>query len=945
MLFVILFCSSQISSQTADFKNKFSDADYYFLFEDYSKALKIYLELYDSDKTNANINYLIGLCYVQSVKDKEKIKAIPFLEYASKNINPKYVEGKYKETKAPIYSLYYLAFAYKLNNQFEKAIESYRAYISYLNPKDREEMHNALKEIEACTYAMKLIQVPVNLESIKGNDFADKNKDAGVKADSSVSVNVDNSFIKSTSEESFPIVSFDGSFMIFSMGVNNSFPQEVQSLNFDFDQYKTDDIYYSLKNANGQWETPVNIMKQLKAKSQVAPVCLSHDGKTLYFVQDDSDNGNIYSSKFENGNWTPMTLVKGDINTRQWESHASLSPDDKTMYFTSARKGGFGGLDIYKSTLKDNGEWGKAENLGQVINTPEDEETPFLLPDGKTLFFSSRGHKNIGGFDIFLSNLDKDGKWSKPLNAGYSLNTVNNDFAYINIIDKQLALTPLNRTDLRDKYSGTEDKGNSYKLIINTENPIAPSFDIKGTVVFKPGKMNYPDNFEISVLDSIRNVKLPNISKNDLSGEYSFKASAGVYLIKFATAGYKEYTQRVLLPEIYTPSTIIINVELIPTDAGEDVVAQADIVFDYEKNFPDRETNRKVNLITYKNVRDSLRLLAENTEKNKDTQKNNVNSDITKNNETQLTADNKNKDSKTSNLNNKNNQQDGKNIVADNKDTKNNKDQSTNKNNADLSGNTVVNNVLFDFDCVKPKEFKDNLDKLAKYITSNQNCKVLIEGHSDNQGEENYKQIISDMRADFINKYLVENGALKGNIATKGYSSTKPIASEISRDTRKYNRRAEFKVSGECNKLIIEPIVVPEISGIIYSVKVSNLLFAFDSLNISENPNLDKLAAYLKQNTTCVVEIVGHSDAQGKDSYKQFVSQERANNIRKTLIRMGVNSVNLSARGESDSKQISIDNSPETRKFNRRVEFIVLKEGDQKLIIEPIKVPTAFQLK
>ena len=112
-------------AQTAAYKEKFSDADYYFLFEEYGKALKLFQELYTKDQKNANINYLIGLCYIQSIKDKEKVQAIPYLEYATQFINPKYKEGKYKETQAPVYSLYYLAFAYRLDKKFEKAIECF----------------------------------------------------------------------------------------------------------------------------------------------------------------------------------------------------------------------------------------------------------------------------------------------------------------------------------------------------------------------------------------------------------------------------------------------------------------------------------------------------------------------------------------------------------------------------------------------------------------------------------------------------------------------------------------------------------------------------------------------------------------------------------------------------------------------------------------------------
>ncbi|HXU27573.1 MAG TPA: hypothetical protein VN698_10100, partial [Bacteroidia bacterium] len=120
----------------------------------------------------------------------------------------------------------------------------------------------------------------------------------------------------------------------------------------------------------------------------------------------------------------------GGVNTSSWEDNCFLSPDGKTLYFSSSRGGGFGGKDLYKCTMQFDGTWGDAKNLGDKINTPEDEDDPFMHLDGKLFLFSSKGHNSMGGYDIFKTYLKPDSTWTEPENMGYPINTVDDDIHY-----------------------------------------------------------------------------------------------------------------------------------------------------------------------------------------------------------------------------------------------------------------------------------------------------------------------------------------------------------------------------------------------------------------------------------------------------------------------------------------------------------------------------------
>ncbi|MBN2669136.1 MAG: PD40 domain-containing protein [Bacteroidales bacterium] len=445
ILILALFSQSLLQARggmnKVDTKKIYGDAQYYYLFGQYEKALESYKELLNENPENGNLHYKIGLCYLQLPNSNYLKEALLHMEKAVETAETSYRDN-YKETRAPVVAWIYYGDALRLNYQFEKAYKAYTMY-QELVPNDSEFEDYLKREKSHCKAAQELMDNPIIIDA----------------------QNSEHDISRREEFESCPVVSEDESMMVFAYGSQNILPPNVISIS-DVDFYKTDDIYYAQK-VNGLWENSVNITKDLGLNKNAMPVSISPDGKTLLLVQDDNDNGNIYQSLFDGSHWSKAEKLGKPINSKAWETHAFLANNGNTIYFTSDRRGGNGGFDIYKSEKLENGKWGKAENLGSNINTEYDEDTPFLTADGSKLYFSSQGHQNMGGYDIYESDWN-NGDWSEPKNVGFPLNTPGNDLFYMNQKDGNLAFAPLNDDNLRK----TEAQNNDNWFTVSTRQPI-----------------------------------------------------------------------------------------------------------------------------------------------------------------------------------------------------------------------------------------------------------------------------------------------------------------------------------------------------------------------------------------------------------------------------------------------------------------------------------------
>lgn len=383
-------CMHLISfSQNYDaLKETFEEAEYYILYEDYPEALALFLDLHTKGVDNAYVKHRIGECYLQISGQKEK--SIPFLEEACNNLSDDIKEGSIKETRAPYRTLFYLASAYQQNNELEKAIETFKKFEELVASNNDYNIDYVYKQIQSCNAAKDLISKPKEIQEINIGKY-----------------------INDQFPNIRPVISADEKSMVY-----------MSKLKF------YDAIFYTVKQ-NDKWSAPINITPDLNSDENIYPCFLSADGNTLLLYKEENFRSDIYISYLKGNKWSAPIKLNKNINSRFQETFASLSCDGKTLFFVSNRKGGFGGADIYKCIFDEKSkDWGEAINLGSEINTPFNEETPVMCQDNKTLYFSSEGHYNMGGFDIFYSENIEQNVWSKPTNMGYPINTTDDNLFY-----------------------------------------------------------------------------------------------------------------------------------------------------------------------------------------------------------------------------------------------------------------------------------------------------------------------------------------------------------------------------------------------------------------------------------------------------------------------------------------------------------------------------------
>ncbi|MFC2175635.1 hypothetical protein ACFLR1_01525 [Bacteroidota bacterium] len=532
-LTVFLLCSASGFAQkkadiSAHFKSVYPVASEQLENSKVADATKNFLDLYELDSTNANINYQLGRCYL--LTNGQRKEAIPYLSYAIKAVSDKYKDS-YKETAAPVNVYFYLAHAYHLAFQFDDAITWYKKYLKEAKGLDRDRVTEIERVIQTCENGKLIVESPIGTET----------ENLG-------------SVINTIYDEYSAVVDANETTLIFT----SRRPSSTGGF-LDLDDKYYEDIFVSNK-VDGEWEAPKSIGKNINTDGHEASIGLSADGQELYVYRDDFGDGNIYVSQLDNGVWGSLRKLNENINSSFRESHATVSADGQTLYFTSDRSGE-GGMDIFISRRLPNGEWGLTLNLGDRINTEYEEEAPFIHPDGKTLFFSSKGHSSMGGYDIFFSILQDDGKWSTPMNIGYPMNTADDEYFFVMSPDGKRAY-----------YSSSNGEGiggkDVYLVRLDTDRDI-PLAVYKGAIV-ADAQGNYPKDVLIKVTDN---------ETGELYGEYRPRKDNGRFIlilhpghnydISYEANDYLYKSEKLFVPENTAYFEINRAVQLKPLSLGK----------------------------------------------------------------------------------------------------------------------------------------------------------------------------------------------------------------------------------------------------------------------------------------------------------------------------------------------------------------------------------------
>lgn len=449
--------------KNASFNEKFELANDFMYDKIYNEALFIWEFMLEEDPTNANLLYKAGMCLVYLNRE---IEAIPYFEKAQYSVSKSYNPFSSLERNAPTEIYYYLA---KSNHSKGNIDTAFYQYDLFLQNCKRKHMNYdlAVLGISQCQVARKLMANPENY----------------VITNMGITINTSN-------PEYSPVITIDGSAIFFTSKRLRPDSTNAGYISLENGQHY-EDIYVCYRNYDGNWESP-KYLEFCKPKSNDASVSVSPDGQTV-FVYQDLGGGDIYFSELRDTVFVNiMPFPAEELNTSAWETHATISPDGNYLYFVSDREGGMGGRDIYRLKKLPNGEWSKAMNLGAPINTPYDEESPFLGADNRTMYFSSNGPASMGGFDIFVTQMDESEQWSEPVNMGYPLNSFDDDIFYTTTAD-----------GLTGYYSSDKQEGQGDKDIymVESDRSLIRNVAVLTGFIFTSDNSMIPKGISIYVTD------------------------------------------------------------------------------------------------------------------------------------------------------------------------------------------------------------------------------------------------------------------------------------------------------------------------------------------------------------------------------------------------------------------------------------------------------------
>lgn len=558
----------------SDDAENLSKAEAYLQEGKFEKALLLYKKMYNKNKNSPKINFLLGYAYLNIGYGHEKA-----LQYLLKSIE---LKTNNANDKAPLERYYYTALGYYQNKQYTKAINYLDTLLTKISVKDKLFKTQTQHLKENCQNAAMFAQSNINLDEANlyelNSKYSDKN----------------------------PLIFNNGTEIIFTSA------RETLRRGKSKQTKTTDDnIYYSIKE-NGMWSNPMYISNINTEKDETA-CWIAQDGSFMIIKQFDNNQANIFfTERNENNEWSKPVKFNAPINSSNNETYGSLSHDGKYLLFTSDRKGGYGGLDIYVSERLGKNKWSEPKNLGNIINTKYNEESPLMHENG-VLFFCTRGHVSMGGFDIFTSSKDENGKWKTPTNMGAPINTINDDFFFQVMPHGQYAYTSSGR-------KGTKGFSDIFKYYVNDSSQTG--YALVSGKINCTNKIDFSKELQLKI-DNCNKTNSTKIYKTNKHGYFSIIIPADAeYNMSYMYKGKVFYKAKLLIPKSYAflandESIRIKNVNLLINKLTNIDTTKIDI---YKSDEKTTETIKKgKSIIEQERLKKKNILVADNN--NKDTEK------------------------------------------------------------------------------------------------------------------------------------------------------------------------------------------------------------------------------------------------------------------------------------------------------------------------------------
>ncbi|MDL2312530.1 OmpA family protein [Bacteroidales bacterium OttesenSCG-928-B11] len=503
---------------------------------EFDKAEKYLEKIFNIDDTYAEAYLLQGDIYNVTLKSGKAAdcynKAISLMK------NPK-----------PL--LYFIAASEELKvGRYESAQKNLQTYLDKVSKPDPQIAKEVKRGLENCEFGIWALQNPVDFKLINMGPS-----------------------VNSEHDEYLVTITADEMELIFTVRRPRD---EKTACAFCLTE---EDFYYCVKE-NGEWQPRQPMAYPINSNYNEGAESISPDGKYFFYTLCDADQGygscDLYWSRRIGNRWSRPRNLGEPVNTSLWESQPSMAPDGRTIYFSSNRSGGYGGFDIWKCMMIEEGVFSEPVNLGPTINTEYDETAPFIHADGRTLYFVSDGLPGMGGKDIYYSFLKPDNSWEKPVNLGYPVNTPTDE---LNIFINASGTVAYIATDIEGGYGGMD----LYSFELDEKFRPTPVTYMKG--VIRDAETKEPLEASVELVDLATSQVVTSTTSDPATGEYLACIITGTnVLMNVSHPDYPFYSENFQLEKSYTNlEPYFKNISLQKAEVGSTFILR-NIFFEFNKS-------------------------------------------------------------------------------------------------------------------------------------------------------------------------------------------------------------------------------------------------------------------------------------------------------------------------------------------------------------------------